>query len=259
MPLGLASGVIQPAAASPHLAWVQHLVNVGCDDLEQPSRPGRRGRSVDPGRHRRLAARRAARELVPAGGRRECRLGPRRLGLRRGVRIDLRPRPHLALRCARRCPLLRRRRGAHRPAGAATGRQPPSRPGDPRRGWASSSSAWPCSRPGRVAASGRASQTRTPPPARLSGWSSRMAQTPQPGFLGSWVSSFAALRRRPRLGRQPLRRDRARPRSELAFLSGRPRVVFRAAVAGCGALSRGLGASSRTSAFSEASAPTRTA
>ena len=42
----------------------------------------------------------------------------------------------------------------------------------------------------------------------LTGMVRSMAQTPQPGFLSVWVSSFENVRRRPWVGRQPLRRRR---------------------------------------------------
>ena len=85
-----------------------------------------------------------------------------------------------------------------------------------------------------------------------------MAQTPQPGLLSSWVASFAAF-------------DAAHGWAVnlfvvialaaigLAFLVGRPRIVFFAVVAGARARASRTGCLSRISVSSAASAPTRTA
>ncbi len=63
MPLGMTGQVIEPTAASSP-EWVQHLVNAGRDDLEQPPDHGAGLGGVDPGRPRHLVARRATRLLV---------------------------------------------------------------------------------------------------------------------------------------------------------------------------------------------------
>ena len=67
MPLGMTTQTIQPsAAASP--SWVQHLVNVGGNDLEQSPRHRSGLGCLDPGRSRDLAARGSPRQLVTFGG-----------------------------------------------------------------------------------------------------------------------------------------------------------------------------------------------
>ncbi len=78
--------------------------------------PGRRRQRLDPGGDRRLAHRRGPRNLVQAGGSGQRGLGTHRVGLRRVVRRDLRPRPELADWRARRRPVLRGGRSAHRAA-----------------------------------------------------------------------------------------------------------------------------------------------
>ena len=92
MPLGLASGVIQPAASSSPV-WVAAPRQRRRDDLEQPSGLGGRFCGLDPGRHRRVGCSwRPRGNWSRLAGARQRRLGTRRLGLRRGVRLDLRRR-----------------------------------------------------------------------------------------------------------------------------------------------------------------------
>ena len=88
---------------------------------------GRRLGRVDPGRHRHLADRRGAGPAVPACGSGQHRLGSGGLGIRRVVRRDLRPRPDVAVRRARRGAHLRGRRRADRASRAGLAH---------RRGWA---------------------------------------------------------------------------------------------------------------------------
>ena len=66
MPLGLPSGVIQPAAATSP-AWVQHLVNSGVTIWSEPPCRSRGRHGLDPARPRHLASGRAARPLVATG------------------------------------------------------------------------------------------------------------------------------------------------------------------------------------------------
>ena len=118
--------------------------------------PGQRGRGrrLDPGRHRHLAAHRRPRPLVQARRAGQRGLGPGRLGLRRGVRRHLRPGAELAVRRARvrRCCTPWPGRSSRCPAGPGPGR--PAGPDGARRAPACSSPAWPCCRPGRGAGSG---------------------------------------------------------------------------------------------------------
>ena len=162
-------------------------------DLELP--PDRRasGGGLDPGRHRRLAAGGAHGGLVAAGGPGQRRMGARRLGLRRGVRRDLRPRSHLAVRRARGGALLLRSPGRWSPSPNASGRRLGSA-GSCCGRWACSSSAWPYSRPGRAGASGRAGRRPGTTPGTLTAMVRQMAQTPQPApacLLG--IGDFAAF------------------------------------------------------------------
>jgi len=101
MAAGLPGQVIEPAAqASP--PWVQHLADLAGTAWSHHPDPGGRVRRLDPDRDWRLADRCAARSLVPAGRPGQRRLGAGRLGVRRVLRRDLRPRPDLAVRRARR-------------------------------------------------------------------------------------------------------------------------------------------------------------
>ena len=89
---------------------------LGRDELVVSPDAGRRRLGVDPGRDRHLAAGRGAGPAVPAGRAGQRRLGPGGLGVRRVVRRDLRPRPDLAVRRARRGAHLRGGRRADRAA-----------------------------------------------------------------------------------------------------------------------------------------------
>ena len=90
---------------------------LGRDYLVLPSRHGRRGVGVDPGRYRRLARRRGARAVVQARRAGQRGLGARGVGVRGVVRRDLRARPELADRSTGGRAAVRGRRGAHRAAG----------------------------------------------------------------------------------------------------------------------------------------------
>ena len=117
MAVGLPSQVIEPIAASSP-SWVQRLVNVGGTTWSyHPMQAGAVG-GVDPGRDRPVAAGGGAGPAVPAGRAGQRRLGPGGLGVRRSLRRDLRPRPDLAVRRARRGAHLRGRRGPDRAARA---------------------------------------------------------------------------------------------------------------------------------------------
>ena len=88
----------------------------GGADLVRPPRPGRSGGRVDPDRHRRPVAGGAAGPVVASRRVGGVVVGARGVGVRRGLRGDLRGRSELALRDAGRGAVLLRRR---RPGGAA--------------------------------------------------------------------------------------------------------------------------------------------
>ena len=117
MAVGLPSQVIEPtAASSPH--WVQHLVNwAGTTWSYHPMQAGASAVWIQVGIGLWLLVA-AARPAVPAGRAGQRRLGPGGLGVRRVLRRDLRPRPDLAVRRARRGADLRGRRRADRAARA---------------------------------------------------------------------------------------------------------------------------------------------
>ena len=102
---------------------------------------------------------------------------------------DLRARPDLAVRRARRGAVLLRGRAADRPAraplAAAAG------PDGPGRARACSSSAWPCCRPGPGA--GFWQGTLHGKPGTLTGMVSDMASTPQPALLAGWARDFGSF------------------------------------------------------------------
>ena len=186
---GLASQVIEPTRGG--IADMGPAPGqLGRHRLVLSPHPGRRRQRLDPGRHRRLAHRRITRVLVQArrGGQR--RLGPGRLGVRGVVRRDLRARPELADRGARRRAALRGRGGTHRAAGGRLAR-PAARAAAAGRRWGSSSSGWRCFRPGRAAVSGKARSDGKP--GTLSGMVQSMSGTPQPHFLSSLLSAFGSF------------------------------------------------------------------
>ena len=96
----------------------QHLVLSPC--------PGGRGGGMDPSGDRPLAHLCLAGQVVPPGWVDQSRMGSVGLGLRRGVRGDLRAGADLAIRCARGSALLLRRRRPHRPSRSSLG-DPPAR------------------------------------------------------------------------------------------------------------------------------------
>ena len=193
MPLGLPSGVIQPAAGSvAHLGPAprqrRRLVVV------RPPGPGGRGHRVDPDRPRGLVAGGAPRPVVAGLGRGQRGLGPDGLVLRRGLRRDprTRERPGSSEPPVRSSSTLRP--ACWSPCPTGPGRHPGWA------GWSSASSArsswrWRSCRPGRAAGSGRASArpTATPRPARSPTWSSRCRRSPNPGGCRSWVHAFATF------------------------------------------------------------------
>ena len=246
MPLGLPSGVVQPASSTSP-AWVQHLVNSGVTIWSNhPIQAAAATVWIQLGLGH-LAAGRTPRPVVTARRAGEPRLGPRGVGLRRGVRRHLRPGRDLALRGAGRRALLLRRRGPRRAARA--------RLFTPRLGRAIVGAggvfligmavlqAW----PGRGYWQGRGGT--------LTAMVQQMAQTSQPGFLSSWLSSFGSFVRA-RLGGQPLRR-RVAGGHRRSSLSGRRRLVLAGwSRSSCSASP--TGSWSRTSDSSAASAPIRT-
>ena len=207
MPLGLPDSVLQPSArSSPGLGaaprrhvgvtiWTDHPVQAAASAVWIQV-----GIGV-------CAPARAPGALVTRRRPRHGRVGARRLGVRRGVRRHLRPRLLLAVR--------RRRAPSSSTASPAFWWPCPIRclAPPPARALvlgvsACSSSAWPCSRPGPAGASGRERcgarrRARSPP------WSARWPRPRSPGSCRRGSASFGRLRRRPRLGRQPLRRGRA--------------------------------------------------
>ena len=254
---GLADQVIQPAASSSP-GWVQHLVNFGVNVWDYHPVAGRRGVGLDPGRHRALDDLRGARLVRPARRARRGGLGAGRLGVRRGVRRDLRPRPDRAVRRARRGAPLRRGRGAPRASRAGLGR--PRRLGRLLLGGAGAFflgmallQAW----PGRGFWQG----TLDGQPGSLTAMIKSMAGTSQPHALEVIVSGFGnftdahgfavnlvavlalAVRRRGPVQRGRPRRRTARP--DRGHRRGR-------------VLPRRLGARRGPRASSAASAPTRT-
>ena len=130
MPLGLPSGAIQPGAATSPGMGPAPGERRG-DRLVRPPDPSRGSRRVDPDRHRGLAVGGSPRTLVTAWGCGEPRLGPRGLGVRGGVRRNLRPRAHLAIRRTRCRPSLLRGRPSPRAARARL-REAAARPHRPR-------------------------------------------------------------------------------------------------------------------------------
>src|SRR5579862_9133181 len=104
---------------------------LGPGHLGQPPGPGGLRHGVDPGRARCLAAGGAARDAVPARRAGQRGLGTGRVGVRRIVRRDLRARPDLADRSARRGARLRGRGSPDRaaPAGLALAAGRPADPG----------------------------------------------------------------------------------------------------------------------------------
>ena len=108
---------------------------LGRHQLVLPPDPGRRRRGLDSGRHRRLADRRAAGAVVAAGRAGQRRLGPGRLGVRRGLRRHLRARPDLAVRRARarRCSTARPGCWSRCRSGLAGAAAGPAAPGRARR------------------------------------------------------------------------------------------------------------------------------
>ena len=153
----------------------QHLVAA--------SRAGGRRQRLDPDRVGALAPRGPPGSLVPIRRPGQRRVGIGCLGLRRGLRWDLRPRPHLALRrTGRRVDLLRggSSGGAARPevghpaAPAALCWRPPG----------SSSSPWRSCRPGRDVATGRGAcrrrTTAAPWPAWWPRWPGRRSRAFSP-------------------------------------------------------------------------------
>ena len=92
---------------------------LGRDLLVVPSDPGRRGRGMDSARHRRVADIGPARLVIQAGGAGQRRLGTGRVGVRRGLRRDLRARPDVPVRRPRCGGVLLRRRTSDRAAASA--------------------------------------------------------------------------------------------------------------------------------------------
>ena len=105
---------------------------LGRDHLVVSPDAGRGVSGVDPGRDRHLDARIAPGPGVPARRAGQRRMGPGRVGLRRVVRRDLRPRADLAVRRPRRRPHLHGGGRADRPARTHLA-CPLARPGDPHR------------------------------------------------------------------------------------------------------------------------------
>ena len=199
---GLPSQVIQPAAATSP-GWVQQIVNwAGTSWSYHPIQAGALG-GLDPDRYRRLADHRTAGMVVPAGRAGERRLGPGGLGVRRGLRRHLCPRPDLAVRRARGGSVLPRGRPAYRRAGAQLANaaaRPDSTVGSwrllPRHGSAAG-----LARPRLLAGHGARRQRhahrhdpvdgRHPPAAVLAGWVSGFASfTAAHGFA---VNLFAVI------------------------------------------------------------------
>ena len=209
MPLGMTTQVIEPTAATSP-AWVQHLVNTGGDDLEQPPDHGPGFGGVDPGRARRLAARRSAGQLVTSRRARERVLGDRRLDLRGELRGHLRPGLTWAFGAPGRRALLLLRRRVRSPSPSGPGRAP----GSVGRSLSVMGlffvgmavlQAW----PGRGFWQGHLQPQFQPGNAHRDG-AADVADPPAglPRLMGG---ELRGLRRRARLGGESLPRDRSRP------------------------------------------------
>ena len=237
MPLGMVPQVVRPTtAASP--TWVQHLVNAGATVWSyHPVQAAAAAVWIQIGIGLWLL-------VVPTRGvvrgRRsgERRVGSRRVGVRRVLRRDLRPRSDVALRRPGRGALLLRRRRPHRPARAGLGHTSarshrPACPGGVLRRHGPAPG---LARPGlleRTDPIGRCGHARRDGP----------ADGPDTSASGPLLvgDEFRVVRRSPRVGRQPLRRDRlGRDRWRLPQRSAprRPRRPVRR----CRALSGRLGA-----------------
>ena len=218
MPVGLPGDVHHPGGG-PSPGWVQHLVNVGTTIwTDHPVSAAAATVWIQVGIGVFLLV--APRGLLVAGRRRgECRLGPRGLGVRRGLRRRLRPRQQLALRIARGGPLLCRGRRARSPSATRAGRRPSSA-GGCSGGWVPSSSgmgvlqAW----PGRGFWSGQAHSGVD------TGDADRHGRPDGPGLPAVGVRLVGPVLRivrcRPRLGGQP--RGRGGPARDRRLLRERP-------------------------------------
>ena len=191
----------------------QHLAGVGAarrqqrrEHLVQSPDSGGVGDRLDPGRTRSLVARRATRQVVAAGRSGQRRLGSRRLGLRRGVRWHLRSGCDVAVRHPGRCPLLLRRGHLDRPARTRLRHAAP-RPDHPGRGWClphRHGAVAGMARPGVLAGARR----------HAGGHGARDGEDAPARFPLLVARILRFLRRRPRMGRQPLcRRGPGRHRS----------------------------------------------
>ena len=200
MPLGLPSGRHPTVVQRRRPAWVQHLVNSGVTIWsDHPIQAAAATVWIQLGLGH-LAVGRTTRPLVASRRAGEPGLGPHRVGLRRGVRWDLRPRRDLALRRAGRRPLLLRRRGPRRSSRARlfhatsrAGHRPPRRRLPHRHGRAASvAGPWVLAGPGRDADRDGAADGAD-----------------APAWLPLVMAGILVRRlRRPgaRMGRQPLRR-----------------------------------------------------
>ena len=118
MAAGLPAQVIEPSAASSP-AWVQHVVNwAGTSWSFHPIQAGAAAVWIQLGIGAWLIIG-PARLVIQAGGAGQRRLGTGRVGVRRGLRRDLRARPDVPVRRPRCGGVLLRRRTADRAAASA--------------------------------------------------------------------------------------------------------------------------------------------